>query len=48
MEERLMEELDEDKYDSDNIAQFLGLTPEQEKRIMSMILRARLEWMLEN
>jgi hypothetical protein len=47
MKEEKMEKLKDLNYEVDDISKFLNLTPEEAERITEMILKARLEWIME-
>jgi hypothetical protein len=47
MNENKIEEIKYNNYEVDDIAKFLGLTPEEAERIEEMILKARLEWIMD-
>lgn len=47
MDKDKKEKLEGKGYEIDSVAKFLGLTPEEEKRIMGMIKEAKLKWIME-
>jgi len=47
MNEDNTEELN-NNYEIEDIATFLGLTSEEADRVTDMILKARLEWIVDN
>lgn len=48
MEDNKREQLENNGYEVEDVAKFLGLTPEEAERISDMILKARLEWIMDN
>ena len=48
MNEDKVEKLNDHGYEVEDVAKFLGLTSEEAERISEMILKARLEWIMDN
>jgi hypothetical protein len=47
MEEQKADQLKSKGYEVDDVATFLGLSPEEEEKLVEMILKARLEWITD-